>query len=139
MGNDLTKGLYYGMMDDNKYGISGNTLDFKDGGITGAYQGGKNFGNFGSNGGLLDDLIGGDGFGDIVGGAKGLWDMYAGYKNMGYQDDLMDMYKEQLGMQKDKWQLTKDELAHVNATKNATNAGYGGYGSVKAKTYGQYA
>ena len=50
------------------------------------------------------------------------------FKSWGMQDDYMDLAKEQLGMARDQWQMTKDEVNRIKKVRSNINQGYGGYG-----------
>ena len=58
---------------------------------------------------------------DIFSKGIGLYNMF---NSIGFQNDYMDLMQEQLGMAREQWQMTKDELARINATKNRINQGY---------------
>ena len=92
----------------------------------------------GNQGGLLGGLMGDMNLGDIAGLASGIFGIIQGNKQFGLLEDVLT---QQLGMAKEKWGMTKDELARVNAVRNNLNTGYqaGNYApSPRAKTYGQY-
>ncbi len=114
------------------------------GSLTGAYQSNPQFqtdGNFDFN--LLNDEQR-TGYGnamnlDMANQGPGLMDIgafgmnaYNMYKNWGFQEEQMDMAREQMGRAKEQWDITKQELGRINKVKNNTDAGYGGYGSSPA-------
>ena len=60
------------------------------------------------------------------------------FKQWGAQDKYLDMMNEQLGMAREQWNMTKDEVSRIAKVRNNLNSGYqsGNYGaSPTSQTY----
>ena len=67
-------------------------------------------------------LLGG-GLMDLLGFGLNAFNMFKGWS---YQDEMLDIAKDYLGISKEQWQTTKDEMERIrNVRNNLTNA-YGG-------------
>ncbi len=139
---DLTASLYEDLMSNSmavpkiggyagygNNGTNGNLLENTYSDIVGSN----------SNEGLLNDFMGGNGFGDMMGVGKGLWNMYSGYKSLGQQDDMMDMYQQQVDISQDKWNMTKAELNRLKGVRNNLTYGYNNGGDYSGKNVPQTA
>ena len=70
----------------------------------------------------LDRLNQGPSLMDI---GSGLMQAYNVFNQVGMQRDYMDLYREQLGMAKEQWQMTKDEVARISRVRDSLSAQYG--------------
>ena len=79
--------------------------------------------NFGSNGASTMGSGMFDSAGGVMDGAMTLMNGINMFKSWGVQDDMMDLYKEQLGMAREQWDMTKQEVARIaQVRKNLTSS-----------------
>ena len=63
----------------------------------------------------------GPGLMDTLSFGLGVYNMF---NTIGAQNDYMDLMKEQLGMAREQWGMTKDEVNRIGQVRNNLNAGY---------------
>jgi hypothetical protein len=70
----------------------------------------------------------GPGLMDYVGFGLNAYNMF---NQISAQNEYLDMMRDQLGMAKEQWGITKDEINRINKVRNNLNAGYqtGNYGA----------
>ena len=117
---------------DNNGLFGTDTTMFAPGSITGSFVDGQAFGSpmpqglMGltgqGNNGFLGGLFGGSGMNTLM----GLGQLGLGFMNFGLQNQYMDMMKEQLGMARERWDMTKDELNRIRGVRDRLNSSYMG-------------
>jgi len=58
-----------------------------------------------------------------LGAGANLFNMFQGWS---YQNDMLDIAKDQLGIAKEQWQTTKDEMERIRQVRNNLTDSYGG-------------
>ena len=120
--------MFWGQLSPGKWGFSSDQTAFLPGTIQAAMVGGQKYGDApwdmldkqqmmgGQNG-----LFGGMGLKDMLGLGLSAFNMF---RQWGMQDDYLDMAREQLGIAKEQWAKTKEEMERIRRVRNNMTSGY---------------
>ncbi len=136
IGGNKYNGMEYGLLSDTGNLGWGQSENMAPGSVVGGVVDGIGYGN--TPGLDSGNGIGGMTLGGVADIGMGLLNAYNVFNTIGLQNDYMDMAKEQLGMAREQWNMTKDEVSRIARVRNNLNSGYatGNYKpSPESKTY----